>query len=221
MCIGAAALNLSNVPVFSSPPPSLSLSRKMSGRMTGCHFTPSRGCSISSTWWRTLMETGRPESYGQSYRFSIRNKTTCTLCECVSDLAVKVCLLCLLFTAEDSSVFQRCGSRPCSPPWRLMGRQCGRMCRRPSHLWSSFFLWPFRVWAWYCRDVRRLQQLFLLCLPWKDSSSTRLCEEKPALPTLPLSESLEPLWWWLQGLFNKDYEEPTKIIALTFIHQMS
>lgn len=52
-----------------------SLPRKMSGRMTGCHFTPSRGCSTSLTWWRTLTETGRPESYGPSYRCTIRNKT--------------------------------------------------------------------------------------------------------------------------------------------------
>lgn len=74
MCIGAIAPNLSNIAVFFLLS-SLSHSRKMIGRRTGCHFTPSRGCSISSTWWRTLMETGRPESYGPSYRFSIRDYT--------------------------------------------------------------------------------------------------------------------------------------------------
>lgn len=128
-----------------------------------------------------------------------------------------MCILCLLFAAKDPSVFQRCRDCPSSPPWRLVGRQCGGLCRRPFHLWSSLFLWPFRVWVGYCRDVWRLQQLFLFCLPWQDSSSTRLCKEKPALPTLPLSESLEPLRWWLQGLFSKDYEKPTEIIVQTFL----
>lgn len=120
-------------------------------------------------------------------------------------------MLSMLFPAEDPTAFQRCGNCPCSSSWWLMGRQCGRVCRGPCHLWPILLLWPFRVWAGHCRDVWGLQQLFLLCLPWEDSSSTRLCKKKSALPTLPLSKSLEPLWWWLPGLFNKDYEESNKM----------
>lgn len=117
---------LSNITVKFFP----CLPRKMSGRMTGCHFTPSRGCSTSLTWWRNLMETGRPESYGLSYRCTLPltpsdTKHNTHLYDCINNLT---CILCLLFPAEDPSVFHRCGNRPCSPARRPMGRQCGRVC---------------------------------------------------------------------------------------------
>lgn len=120
-------------------------------------------------------------------------------------------MLSMLFPAKDSTAFQRCGNCPCSSSWWLMGRQRGWVCWRPCHLWPILLLWPFRVWAGHCGDVWGLQQLLLLCLPREDSSSTRLCKKKSALPTLPLSKSLEPLWWWLQGFFNKNYEKSNKI----------
>lgn len=47
------------------------LPSKMSGRMTGWNFTRSRGCSISLTWWRNRMGTGKPEKHGPSYRCTL------------------------------------------------------------------------------------------------------------------------------------------------------
>lgn len=132
--------------------------------------------------------------------------------DCIS---IVMCMLCLLFPAEDPSVLQRCGDSPRSPTWRFMGRKRGRVCRRPSHLRSCILLRPLWVWVGYCRDVWWLQQCFLLCIPQQDSPSTRICKEEPALPTLPLPESLEPLWWWLQRFFHKSYEDPAEINTLT------
>lgn len=120
----------------------------------------------------------------------------------------------LLSTAEDPSVFHRCGDCSCSTPRRLMGRQCGRMCWRPSYLWPGFFLRSFRVWVGYRWNVWWLQHLLLFCIPWKDSSSTRIYKEKSALQTVPLLKSLEPFWWGLSRIFNYDYGEFVKIKAL-------
>lgn len=53
----------------------ISLLRRTSGRMTGWRFTPGRGCSTSSTWWRNRMETGRPESCGPSFRCTLPSET--------------------------------------------------------------------------------------------------------------------------------------------------
>lgn len=71
---------------------------------------------------------------GQATGAPSETKQDIHLFDCISNLTVKVCILCLLFTAEDPSVFHRCGGCPRSPSWRLVGRQCGRECRRPSHL---------------------------------------------------------------------------------------
>lgn len=147
----------------------IDLLRRTSGRMTGWRFTPGRGCSTSSTWWRNRTETGRPESCGPSYRCTLPSETKrdTHLYDSSKKLAVQPS--CLSFTAQDPPVFHGCGGRPRSPPRRLMGRKRSRVCRGPSHLRPSLLLWPFRVRAGYCRDVRWLQQLFLLRLPWKDS----------------------------------------------------
>lgn len=178
----------------------------MSGRLTGCHFTLSRGCNTNSTWWKSLMETGRPYNFGLNYRCTTKSKM------CSRSLVMwELNMLSMLFPAEDPTAFQRCGNCPCSSSWWFMGRQCRRICWRPCHLWPSLLLRPFRVWAGHCGDVWWLQQVFLLCLPWEDSSSTRFYKKKSALPTLPLSKSLEPLWWWVQGLFNKYNEKSNKI----------
>lgn len=141
------------------------LLRRTSGRMTGWRFTPGRGWSSSSTWWRNRTETGRPESFGPSYRCTLPSETKCDthLCDLSKNLTVQP--LCLSFTAQDPPVFYRCGGCPRSPPRRLMGRKRSGVCRRPRHLRPSLLLWPFRVRAGYCWDVRWLQQLFLLRLP--------------------------------------------------------
>lgn len=47
--------------------------RKMTGRLTGCHFTLSRGCNTKSTWLKSLMETGRPWNSGLNYRCTTKN----------------------------------------------------------------------------------------------------------------------------------------------------
>lgn len=181
----------------------------MSGRMTGCHFTPSRSCSTNWPWQKSPMGTGRPWNSGPNYRCT----TTSKLCNPWL-VMWKWDMASMLFPAEDPAAFQRCGNCPCSSTWWPVGGQCGRVCRGTCHFWPSLLLRSLRVWAGHCRDVWWLQQLFLLGLPWKDSSSARLCKKKSALPTLPLSQSLEPLWWWLQGLFNKDYEKSCKITDL-------
>lgn len=51
-----------------------SFPRKMSGRSTGCHFTLSRGCNTKSTWWKSLMETGRRSNSGLNYRCTAKGK---------------------------------------------------------------------------------------------------------------------------------------------------